>query len=502
MKTKRTLALLLIAATLLTAFASCSESKTNSDETVSTGGDTAPITNDGQNTETEAEEEEKILPNLPDVTYDGADFTIYCSSNAEYGTVKDDFSAEEYTGEPINDAKYSRNLFVEQKYDVKINVICAETLGDGTGTTTVQQSVTTGDYAYDLTMLAGYSTCKLASNNILLDLNTVEYLDLEKPWWDQRANSDLTVVGKLFYTTGDISTADNEATYCIMYNKNMAQDYQITQNPYDMVRDGTWTIDNYAQLISGVSENIDGNGIFNDQDRYGALIWDDSIMGVINGSGIKCADVIDGKIALTLYSEKTVNVLEKYFAFALDKQTSYAYQRFNWDDKLLVTMFQNNQALFIQQLLQLIPKLREMDADFGILPYYKYDEAQEEYYNTVGSWHSVFLCMPKVQENVERTGVITEALAAESKYTVTPAYYDVTLKEKVSRDQDSADMLDLIFETRIYDLGWYYQVGSYNENVMNLFRNYQNDFTSMYSRNEKVAKKVIDKLNEAFETVE
>ena len=501
MKTKRTLGLLLAMTMLLPAFASCSESKTNSDESTPTG-ETSQTANDAQNTETEAEEDVKILPDLPEVTYDGADFTIYCSSNAEYGTVKDDFSAEEYTGEPINDARYSRNLFVEQKYDVKINVICAESNGDGVGTNTIKQSVTTADYAYDIAMLAGYSTCKLASDNILLDLNTIQYLDLEKPWWDQRANSDLTVAGKLFYTTGDISTADNEATYCIMYNKNMAQDYQITQNPYDMVREGTWTIDNYAQMISGVSEDIDGNGIFDSEDRYGALIWDDSIMGVVNGAGIKCADVVDGKIALTLYSEKTVSVLEKYFAFALDKQTSYAYQRSNWDDKLLVTMFQNNQALFIQQLLQLIPKLREMDADFGILPYYKYDEAQTTYYNTVGSWHSVFLCAPKVQENVERTGVITEALAAESMYTVTPAYYDVTLKEKVSRDQDSSEMLDLIFETRIYDLGWYYQVGSYNEQIMNLFRNYTSDFTSMYQRNEKVATKVIQKLNEAFEDVQ
>ena len=165
-------------------------------------------------------------------------------------------------------------------------------------------------------------------------------------------------------------------------------------------------------------------------------------------------------------------------------------------------MFQNNQALFIQQLLQLIPKLREMDADFGVLPYYKYDEAQDTYYNTVGSWHSVFLCLPKVQKDATRTGVIVEALAAESLYTVTPAYYDVTLKDKVARDKDSAEMLDLIFETRTYDLGWYYAIGTYNESTMNLFRNYQSDFTSMYKKMEKVANKYISKLNEAFAEVE
>ena len=282
----------------------------------------------------------------------------------------------------------------------------------------------------------------------------------------------------------------------------MAEDLQLNINPYDMVRDGTWTIDNYSNILYGVSSDLDGNGVYDKEDRYGVLIWDDSIMGVVNAAGVKCCDVVDGQITLTLYNDKSVSVLEKYFKFALDKQVSFAYQRTNWDDKLIINMFQNNQALFIQQLLQLIPKLREMDADFGVLPYYKYDEAQDTYYNTVGSWHSVFLCLPKVQKDATRTGVIVEALAAESLYTVTPAYYDVTLKDKVARDKDSAEMLDLIFETRTYDLGWYYAIGTYNESIMNLFRNYQSDFTSMYKKMEKVANKYITKLNEAFAEVE
>lgn len=37
---------------------------------------------------------------------------------------------------------------------------------------------------------------------------------------------------------------------------------------------------------------------------------------------------------------------------------------------------------------------------------------------------------------------------------------------------------------------------------MNLFRNYQSDFTSMYKKMEKVANKYISKLNEAFAEVE
>ena len=59
-------------------------------------------------------------------------------------------------------------------------------------------------------------------------------------------------------------------------------------------------------------------------------------------------------------------------------------------------------------------------------------------------------------------------------------------------------MLDIILATRVYDLGWYYQIGTYNEQVMNLLRNFKNDFSSMYKKLEKSALKQLERLNESF----
>jgi hypothetical protein len=486
---KRVISLLI--AVLIVLLPACAQS--TDDKDTQNAGDSSGSAVDSS---VEAAETERLYPDLPDKNYNNEAFTILVSSNNEYGTVKDDFTAEEMNAEPINDARYVRNTTVEDKFGVDIKVIQAD-LGSDVGYNLVKTSVTSGDFAYDFAMVCGYAACKLATQNYLLDLKKVPYIGLDKPWWDQKANSDLTVFNHLFYTTGDISTADNEATYCIMFNKNLITDLRM-EDPYELVRTGKWTIDKYIEMAGSVSTDLDGDGKYTKDDQYGALIWDDTMMGIVNAAGEKCSSVENGEIKLTLNSEKTVTMIEKFFSFAFDKTRAYTYQRYNWDDKLLCTMFMNNQALFINQLMQLIPKLREMNADFGIIPYFKYDEAQKEYYNTVGSWHSVFLCVPKVQKDVERTGIVIEALAAESKYTVTPAYYDITLKTKAARDEESGEMLDLIFQTRIYDLGWYYQFGNYNESVMNLLRNFQNEFTSMYKRTEKAAQKMIDKTNEAF----
>lgn len=496
--TVRTLALVLALLMCQTvALTSCSESTDNAETTGS--GTSTNTSTDASATPAEEEngETERLYANVPDVNYDGYTFTIFCTSNSEYGVIQNDFAAEELNGEAINDARFNRNITVSDKVNIKLTTVEATTSGHDTGYNELSRAVTAGT-TYDFATACGYTTSKLSMNNYLYDLTKVPYLDLGAKWWDQVANESLMILDQLFYTTGDITTSDNDATYCIMFNKKLMDDYGFG-NMYDMVKNGTWTVDQFINFASQASTDLDGNGVMDNKDRYGALIWDDTMMGVVNCTGEKCAVVNDeGLIELTLNSEKTVNVLDKFLAFAIDKNVAYAYQRTNWTDTLLVTMFSGDQALFLTQLIQLVPKMREMDSDFGILPYFKYDEAQEQYYTTIGSWHSVFYCVPTNQADVSRTGVVSELLANEALYELTPAYYDKTLKGKTTRDEESSEMLDIIFANRVYDLGWYFQFGNYNESVMNMFRNYQNNFASMYKAGEKVANKLIQKTNEAF----
>ena len=56
-------------------------------------------------------------------------------------------------------------------------------------------------------------------------------------------------------------------------------------------------------------------------------------------------------------------------------------------------------------------------------------------------------------------GLIVSAIAKESKILVTPAYYDVQLKYRDSRDDESGEMLDLIFSTRTFDIANTYNWG-------------------------------------------
>ncbi|MBQ7983848.1 MAG: hypothetical protein IJ302_09765, partial [Clostridia bacterium] len=107
-----------------------------------------------------------------------------------------------------------------------------------------------------------------------------------------------------------------------------------------------------------------------------------------------------------------------------------------------------------------IQTYRSMDSDFGILPYPKYDEAQDEFSHIIASAYCPALCIPATNSDPDRTGFLLEALAYESRDTVTKAYYDVSLYTKMTRDNESGEMLDIIFSTKRYDLGWVFGWGS------------------------------------------
>lgn len=466
--------------------------------------DTPAVTTGTDTTQAASETTVTNAPELPERDYGGESFDILTAGNWDNNwTEIYDFMAEEETGEPVNDAVYRRNRAVEEQFNVVINEINhmgSAVGGTGKGAEFIKKSVLAGDNAYDASLMGAYDVSTLAYNGYILDLaSDVPYLDLTNEWWDQKANSDLSMNGKMYYTTGDISTLDNDCTFCILFNKGMVDTYKL-DNPYELVRSGEWTLDKYIEMCSSVSGDLDGNSVYDENDLYGMCIWQDSMMGVINAAGEKfCSINKDGELELTLYNEKTLDVFNKYMAYVSDR--TQVYSIYHSPDKI-EAMFANDQVMFYTRYLCIIKKYREMETDFGILPYPKYDESQDSYYSTIAPYGCSFICVPKVVSDVEMSGIILEALAYESVSTVTPAYYDITLEGKMIRDDESSEMLDIILGNRVFDLGLFYQVGGYNEQIMNLFRNNKTDFTSMYETYKNSALAKLDEINAAFAEVE
>ena len=80
----------------------------------------------------------------------------------------------------------------------------------------------------------------------------------------------------------------------ILFNKELHAQYNL-ENLYQMVYDGRWTLDQFAQLCKTVTEDMNQDSVMDQNDRYGLLVWIDSVLGVVNGSGTAVCDGCRGR---------------------------------------------------------------------------------------------------------------------------------------------------------------------------------------------------------------
>ena len=114
----------------------------------------------------------------------------------------------------------------------------------------------------------GYSSL-LVTDNMYVDLNTIESLNFDQPWWDQNAKEDLSIDGKLFFMVGDINTFDNDGTWVMLFNKDLKADLGIEDDLYALARDGEWTFDKFTELCKGVTYDSNRDGVLDEFDTWG-----------------------------------------------------------------------------------------------------------------------------------------------------------------------------------------------------------------------------------------
>lgn len=107
--------------------------------------------------------------------------------------------------------------------------------------------------------------------------------------------------------------------------------------------------------------------------------------------------------------------------------------------------FSENQVLFQAEVMLLIEALRASEVNVGILPMPKWDAAQENYISFLDGWCQNVYGIPVTCQKADTVSFLLEAMAQGSVDTLTPAFYDICLNGKYIRDEESSEMLDIIF---------------------------------------------------------
>jgi len=461
---KRIISLLLAILMLSPGIVSCSDAPDDdSGGKIDANNDqSSPVSGD-----TENETEYSILSTLPEYSFNGATITALAEENSWWQITT--LAAEEMTGETINDAMFDRNAAFMAEYDVDFKVLESTDIG-----TEVKMAVSSSDPAYDFAVPDLTMAAALVNEDQIINLRNVESIDFSNEAWDQNAVKYFSVANKLYYGVSDISLGKNETAWIYMFNKRLLSEYNL-ENPYDLVREGKWTFDKTLEFMTAASNDTNGNGKADEGDRFGLATHDINYYALLISAGqpLAAKDMENDAPVINAESEGFITAYDRIKDYFTDKsQTVMEYKG---------ETFMAGNALLCAQTMACVRLFREMDDDFGIIPAPKYDEAQENYYTYIIPYEVLVSVIPVSAASPERSGVAVQALSIYSAHYLTPAYYDLTITGKGLRDEDSAEMLDIILDSAVYDLARMYDWGNFASGIPAMIHN-KREFVSGYKR--------------------
>lgn len=459
MKAKRAISTLLILASLLAA-ASCGSTQSDS-TTDTTGGET-----------TSAPETSRDYPEIrPEMNYDGYEFRIF-GCEGVYGTHNDYVIEDgEDTSDIISDAIYRRNLKVEDLLGIKITARWGQEIRN-----TVLNSVNAGDDEFDLVFLPGGEIAASVSDGIYNELLGIDNVDWSKPWYDQSFISATSVSGKLFFMDSAISTQSANETSAIFCNKTLAEKYQLG-DLYSLVRDGKWTMDKLYDFYTLADSDLDGDGKINEEtDQYG--LGGNKGISYIFFKGMGGDFIRSEKDGLKLVFGEEANISRMTDVLTRFSPNTILFEKKNYANK---KAFSDRRLLFFVYALGSINWMRDLSFDFAILPIPKQNEEQEDYRCNVNCWGNSFMCLPKTVSDVERSSSIADVLSAESYYVLRDAYVENAIKYKYSQSENDTEMINLILDSRVYDIAVLYNIGELASTFSTMFSSSGNQVASAYA---------------------
>lgn len=470
----------LLAALMMAVLFACT--KTPSEQKGTDGGTTAT-----------GDETHFVADYLPTDTYDGRSFRVgIFDVEGSY-----DIAAEDATN-TVHKAVYDRNNLIEDRYDIDIKEVkVADTYDDAF-------------YAYQDYYLSSedvYDVCKQIMRNawmavvagMVLPVDQLPYCDTEQEWYLKYVNDALEINDTLFFAYTYEADTVIRALMAVFFNKSILNDMQNAEDLYQLVENGTWTIDKMHEIAMDARNDANGDGEFNiDDDVYGIITENDMyVPSMWMGADLKLVEK-DAELGMPYFAasgnEKFLDLLNKaYGYYTTDNLVFDGFTMIGHKTETIaedVKYFTQNHSLFYMGGIYQWESMTDMEADFGLLPLPKYDEAQENYYSRVCDGHAN--CVPLVNPDLAFTSVILEALAVESLNINVPAYFEDAIQNRYLRDpEQSLDILKMMQSNTIVDLGDTIWMSFMRNPVVQCFIDERPTFSSTFEKNSSTINTVI-----------
>ena len=478
------LALLIITA----AIASCAEETVPTEDTTTA----AAVTNAVPETAPET----KLQPDLPDTVWDREFRVLGTNKDASPTYPNFEIYAEDITGDVMNDAVYTRNETVKKKYGITV----AQTLVNKTHDS-VTKDATAGEDNFDLVFININKAGGLAQKGYLLDLNGIDHIDFEKPWWNQKVNDTVSIHGRIYYTSSDYSLRDKNRVQVLVCNDVLREELRLDSVPA-LVRSNEWTAAKMTEFVTAAARDLDGDGVHTEKDCFGIGLSSYDGYAVLSfGFGLRLIGKDEnGGVAIISNPDRDTAVIDAVLEILSRKDvmmTPEDYGR-NWD--ISDDTFVDGRALFTSCSLHYVGyHSQHCDFDFTVVPAPKLNSDQENFC-AMPDIECMFFAVPTTNLDPNFAGFALEAFSYESTDTTYVTFVELYCKTRNVRNADSVEMVNIILDNIIYDGAIFYSDSIQLFSILNRSIPAVNSNILLRSQNSmrSTVEKEISKINSAF----
>ena len=412
----------------------------------------------------------------------------------------DDFTTgSELYGDTLDQAVTERNNYIHDHFGVTIVAHKDNGINN-----LIREDLASGEQ-YDIVMPNVTFLATLASEGQLIDLYTLENINIDAPWFDQNANETFSMNHQLFFTTGDITILNKVCTTSILFGKEILSKYEDLESPYQLVRDNQWTYDKMKEMAKLVTADTDGEPGMTVDDTWGFLTSYGDAVNLYAGAGMHLCDKDSNDYPYFSLGqeERAQTILQQILKDMAEPGWCVYAQEFPSD--IWVTSLdaiEDGRILFRPSAFSAMTKLRKRGVDFGIVPLPKWNEDQDNYYGFCGVGQTAGFGILVSCRNPEYSAYMADIISAASKNYVTRAYMEVNVKGKDLQSEEDLEMLEIIFDNIVYDIGDVNNFGSINSLIAGLVQQKSTDLSSMIDQNRDKIESAIDDVIAAYEAME
>lgn len=489
---KRILSLFLILLTVLPLLIACGET---GDAQETTAAPTVVT-----QAETEEATEAQLRSGVPeDTDLDGASIRIWYTTNWMGYTAFDG----DNTGDTLDSAIYNQRMTVEDRLNCTVEYFDSHT-DQAKCNEAIQKLLLAGDDTYDAYSATQWNGIEAVAKGLFLNIADQPVISFDKPWWYTEYMAEMAV-GKncIFTLVGDWSIDAKRFLSCCYVNKQLYESsFGDPEELYGRVLDGNWTVDRMQELCEAVYSDLNGDGKADKNDMLGTvLVWNEDVLALQVGSGERFTKRDSDNIpVLVENNDRMFTVCDRLYKLAYETTgIVYGTQKEAIEIEENARKFASSTMLLMLGQFYVAEYLRDMTDDFALLPVPKFEEAQSDYYSYMFEVLR-FVALPYNCKDPDAVCAALEELAFEGYRSVSPVYYEESLKTKYMRDSQSSQMIDLISGSVYHDISLIYVTswGRITIAARDLIKKGKNtfasEFASLHDKAIEQGKEVIDQF--------